>query len=85
MDPSSAWWQLGARLALALALAAGVGAIFGIPWIALTVVLALTVILQLRQLDRVLRWLRSENFERAPDLSGPWAELVARAVRLYRR
>jgi two-component system phosphate regulon sensor histidine kinase PhoR len=85
MDPSSAWWQLGARLALALGLAAGIGAIFGVPWIALAVVLALAVILQLRQLDRVLRWLRSEEFERAPDLTGPWAELVARAVRLYRR
>jgi len=85
MDPSSAWWQLGARLALALAVGAGIGAIFGSPWLALAIVLAAAVVLQLRQLDRVLRWLRTEEFERAPDLPGPWSELVARTVRLYRR
>lgn len=85
MDPSSAWWQLGARLALALALAAGIGMMFRAPWVGLAVGLALAVALQLRQLDRVLRWLRTEEFERAPDLTGPWAELVARTVRLYRR
>ena len=85
MDPSSAWWQLGARLALALAVGAAVGMIFHAPWLALSVVLAVTLVLQLRQLDRALRWLRSDQLELAPDLQGPWAELIARTVRLYRR
>src|SRR5690348_14507331 len=85
MDPSSAWWQLAARLGLALAVGAAVGILFHAPWLALTVVLAVSLVLQLRQLDRTLRWLRSDQLELAPDLPGPWAELVARTVRLYRR
>ncbi len=84
MDPSSAWWQLSARLGLALALGAGIGVLVGAPWIVIGIVLAAAVLLQLRHLRRALVWLRTDRIESAPDLPGPWAELVARTARLYR-
>ena len=34
---------------------------------------------------RVLRWLQADQTELAPELPGPWGDLVAMIVRLYRR
>jgi two-component system, OmpR family, phosphate regulon sensor histidine kinase PhoR len=85
MNASSAWWQLGARLMLALAVGAAIGLLFHAPWTGLAVVLGLALALQLRQLERVLRWLRTDQLELAPDLPGPWGELITRTVRVFRR
>jgi two-component system phosphate regulon sensor histidine kinase PhoR len=34
---------------------------------------------------RLLRWLRTDQIDLAPDLNGPWGDLVTMIVRLYRR
>ncbi len=82
---SSAWFFLTARLAVAMALGAGLGALFGEPWLGLSLALALYLVLQLSDLLRVLRWLRRDEPELAPEIAGPWGDLVALIVRLYRR
>src|SRR6202162_1107195 len=82
---SSAWLHLGARLAAAVALGALVGGLFGAPWIGLAAALASYPALQLAALVRVLRWLRRDEPELAPEIPGPWGDLVAMIVRLYRR
>jgi len=85
MITSSSYWALSLRLLLAVLIGAGVGWVFGVPWAALAVALALTLALQVRHLTRLLRWLRGGRVELAPDLPGPWGELVSRILRLYRR
>jgi two-component system, OmpR family, phosphate regulon sensor histidine kinase PhoR len=82
---SSAWLFLGVRLSAAAALGLAVGALFGAPWIGLALLLALYLALHLADLLRVLRWLRRDEPELAPDIAGPWGDLVAMIVRLYRR
>jgi two-component system phosphate regulon sensor histidine kinase PhoR len=82
---SSAWLFLGARLSLAAAFGLGVGALLGAAWAGLAVVLAIYLSLLLADLSRVLRWLRRDEPELAPDFSGPWGDLVSMIVRLYRR
>jgi len=70
---------------LALVIGVAVGLALGVPWMALVVVLLVVLGLQMGHLLRLGRWLRSEQIELAPDLPGPWAELVARILRLSRR
>jgi two-component system phosphate regulon sensor histidine kinase PhoR len=82
---SSAWLFLSVRLSVAAALGLGIGALFGAPWAGLAVVLAIYLALHLADLLRVLRWLRRDEPELAPDIAGPWGDLVAMIVRLYRR
>jgi two-component system, OmpR family, phosphate regulon sensor histidine kinase PhoR len=82
---SSAWLHLSARLGAVLAIGASVGALFGITWCGLAVALAIYLGLQLAALLRVLRWLRRDEPELAPEIAGPWGDLVAMIVRLYRR
>jgi two-component system phosphate regulon sensor histidine kinase PhoR len=82
---SAAWLALSARLILALAIGAGVGAIFGRAWVGLALALALCLALYLAELWRVGRWLRRDEPESAPEIAGPWGDLVASVVRLYRR
>jgi two-component system phosphate regulon sensor histidine kinase PhoR len=82
---SSAWLHLIARLSAALALGAMVGALFGASWIGLSAALAFYLALQVAALVRVLHWLRRDEPELAPEIAGPWGDLVALIVRLYRR
>jgi two-component system phosphate regulon sensor histidine kinase PhoR len=82
---SSGWLSLYVRLALALAIGLVVGTIFREPWAGVAAVLALYLIAQLWNLLRMLRWLRADQMALAPDLSGPWGELVAMVARLFRR
>ncbi len=82
---SSAWWFLSVRLGLALAIGTGLGALFGAPWLGLAVTLAVYLGLQIAELARVWRWLRRDQPELAPDIAGPWGDIVAMTVRLYRR
>jgi two-component system phosphate regulon sensor histidine kinase PhoR len=82
---SSGWLSLSVRLALALAIGLVIGTIFREPWAGLAVVLGLYLLSQLMHLMRLLRWLRADQMALAPDLAGPWGELVAMVARLYRR
>ena len=82
---SSGWLSLSVRLTLASAVGLVVGFISGAPWAGLAAVLGLYLVFQLYNLVRMLRWLRADQVALAPDLSGPWGELVAMVARLYRR
>jgi two-component system phosphate regulon sensor histidine kinase PhoR len=82
---SSGWLSLYVRLVLALAIGLIVGTIFRQPWAGVAVVLGLYLPFQLMNLLRLLRWLRADQMALAPDLSGPWGELVAMVARLFRR
>jgi len=82
---SPAWLFLSARLACAVLLGAGAGALFGEIWIGVGLALAVYLLLQLSDLLRVLRWLRRDEPTLAPEMAGPWGDLVAMIVRLYRR
>jgi two-component system phosphate regulon sensor histidine kinase PhoR len=82
---SSGWLSLYVRLVLALAIGLIVGIIFHQAWAGVAVVLGLYLLAQLANLLRLLRWLRADQMALAPDLSGPWGELVAMVSRLFRR
>jgi two-component system phosphate regulon sensor histidine kinase PhoR len=73
------------RLVLALIVGLVAGLIFHSPWAGLAAVLGLYLLSQLMNLLRMLRWLRADQMALAPDLKGPWGDLVARVARLYRR
>jgi two-component system, OmpR family, phosphate regulon sensor histidine kinase PhoR len=85
MNAGSAWWQYGSRLALALLIGAGLGWLLGAPFAGVAAVLAVALALQIAHLVRVLRWLPTDRVDLAPDMPGPWAELIAPIVRLHRR
>src|SRR5580692_11012977 len=82
---SSAWLFLSARLLLAVLLGAGAGALFDQVGIGVALALLVYLLLHLSDLLRVLRWLRRDEPTLAPELSGPWGDLVVMIVRLYRR
>ncbi|MGA2024986.1 MAG: phosphate regulon sensor histidine kinase PhoR [Steroidobacteraceae bacterium] len=82
---SSGWLSLSVRVLLVLALGLGLGMLAGAPWTGLAMALAIYLLLQLTGLLRVLRWLRRDDPELAPDLGGPWGDLVVMILRLYRR
>jgi two-component system phosphate regulon sensor histidine kinase PhoR len=82
---SSGWLSLMVRLAFALTAGLVIGFVFHAPWAGLTVVLGLYLLLQFRNLLRMLRWLRADQMALAPDLDGPWGDLVAMVARMYRR
>ena len=79
------WLSLTVRLALALAIGLLLGLIVGAPWAAVAAVLEIGLALQLLHLLRLLRWLQADQTGLAPELPGPWGQLVAMIVRLYRR
>lgn len=82
---STGWFSLIVRLSVALAIGLVVGMIFREPWAGLAAVLGIYLISQWMHLMRLLRWLRADQMALAPDLAGPWGELVAMVARLYRR
>jgi two-component system phosphate regulon sensor histidine kinase PhoR len=82
---SSAWLFLSARLALVVMLGAGAGALFDQIWVGIALALAVYLLLHLSDLLRVLHWLRRDEPSLAPEIAGPWGDLVAMIVRLYRR
>ena len=82
---SGGWLSLTVRLSLALAIGLIVGLIVGAPWAAVAVVLAIFLAMQLLHLLHLLRWLRADQTELAPELPGPWGHLISMIVRLYRR
>ncbi len=82
---SPAWLYLTVRLGLAVAIGFGVGLLLGGTWLAISLALLAILLMQLLNLNRVLAWLEKDEPELAPDLAGPWGDLVSRIVRVYRR
>src|SRR5579863_368415 len=82
---SSAWVFLGVRLALVVAFGLGMGALFGAAWTGLAAALLIYLTVHFADLLRVLTWLRRDEPELAPEIAGPWGDLVAMIVRVYRR
>ncbi len=81
---ATAWDALWRAFACA-ALGALVGLPFGHPTGGLATALALYGLSQIFQLLRFERWLRLRSVEEPPDTTGPWAEVIALATRMYRR
>ncbi|HTP39540.1 MAG TPA: phosphate regulon sensor histidine kinase PhoR [Steroidobacteraceae bacterium] len=73
------------RLILLLLVGLAAGLALGAPWLGLAVALGVALVLQSWSLYRVLRWLRSDDVDAAPDLGGWWSEVVALVVKLFRR
>jgi two-component system phosphate regulon sensor histidine kinase PhoR len=82
---SSGWLSLHVKLALALTSGLLIGLIFHAPWAGVAVVLGLYLLTQFLNLLRMLRWLRADQLALAPDLNGPWGDLMAMVARLSRR
>jgi two-component system, OmpR family, phosphate regulon sensor histidine kinase PhoR len=82
---SPVWWYVTVRLTLALALGLALGALIRSPWAGLALALALMLVQQFVNVLRVRRWLRRDQLVLAPELPGPWGELVALILRLFRR
>lgn len=82
---SATGWNALGRAAGCAALGALVGLPFGRPTGGLATALALYGLSQIFQLLRFERWLRLRSVEEPPDTTGPWAEVIALATRLYRR
>jgi two-component system phosphate regulon sensor histidine kinase PhoR len=82
---SSGWLFLSVRVCTAIGLGLGLGFLAHAPWAGLAIALGIYLAAQLAGLLRVLRWLRGDAPELAPELGGPWGDLVALVVRLYRR
>jgi two-component system phosphate regulon sensor histidine kinase PhoR len=82
---SRAWLYLAVRLSLAALFGLLALLIFGRSWAAFALAVLGLLGVQLLNLQRVLRWLKTDQVDLAPDLPGPWGDLVAHIVRLYRR
>lgn len=82
---SPVWLYAALRLGAAFLAGALAGALFGgAGWgAAAGVLIAATV--QAASLARVLGWMRRDEPEPAPEVAGPWGEIVAMTVRLHRR
>ena len=82
---SSGWLSLTVRLVLAVAVGLLAGSVLSSPLAGVVTVLALYLLSQFLNLFRMLRWLQSDQIALAPDLTGPWGDLVAMVARLFRR
>ncbi len=82
---SQAWSFALGRLLAAIAIAVGMGLIFGQIGLWLTIVLGGMLTWQLVNLFRLQRWLRYRSHEDPPDFGGVWGDVVALIGRIYRR
>jgi len=78
-------WQIAYRLFGALLGALVVGLLFGQVALTLALVLGLYLIVQLRNLVILDRWVRFRSVLAPPDMGGPWGDVVAVISRIYRR
>jgi two-component system phosphate regulon sensor histidine kinase PhoR len=79
------WLWLAARVLAGAGTGLLAGLVFGRPWLGIALALGLQLLWQLGRLTRVVRWLRTDRPEPAPEFGGPWGDLVATVVRLHRR
>jgi two-component system phosphate regulon sensor histidine kinase PhoR len=82
--PSSTWRVLS-WLAVLLLLAVGVGLIFDHVAMAIAIALGLYVLVFVRRLLRLDRWLRRRRSVDAPDYDGVWGDVVSIVNRIDRR
>jgi two-component system phosphate regulon sensor histidine kinase PhoR len=61
------------------------GFLVGRPWLGVALALGLQLLWQFARLARVVRWLRADMPEPAPEFGGLWGDAVALVVRLKRR
>ena len=82
---SGIWTFALPRILALIAAATVVGLLIG--HVALTIAVALCVALGLNyyRLFLLERWLKNRRLVDPPDLSGPWGEVIALTVRIYRR
>jgi len=82
---SGIWTFALPRILALIAAATVVGLLIG--HVALTIAVALCVALGLNyyRLFLLERWLKNRRLVDPPDLSGPWGEVIAMTVRIYRR
>lgn len=78
-------WGSISRLGIAAAVACGVGLALRHVALSLAIVLGGYALVQTWNLLRLDLWLRRRRVVQAPDISGPWGEVVAIVSRIYRR
>jgi two-component system phosphate regulon sensor histidine kinase PhoR len=61
------------------------GMAFGQPAVGAVVALAALLLWQFINIRRLVRWVRSDNADLAPELGGAWGEAIAAILRLFRR
>ena len=79
------WLALAGRAAAGALLGLLAGVLVGRPWMGVALALALQLGWQLVRLVRVVRWLRADLPETAPEYGGLWGDLIALAARMERR
>ena len=79
------WLALAGRAAAGALLGLLAGLLVGRPWMGVALALALQLGWQLVRLVRVVRWLRADLPETAPEYGGLWGDLIALAARMERR
>jgi two-component system phosphate regulon sensor histidine kinase PhoR len=79
------WLWLAVRVLLGAGIGLLAGLVAGRPWLGVALALGLQLLWQLGRLTRVVRWLRADRPEPAPEFGGLWGDLVAMIVRLHRR
>jgi two-component system, OmpR family, phosphate regulon sensor histidine kinase PhoR len=61
------------------------GMAFGQPAVGVVVALAVPLLWQFVNIRRLVRWVRSDNADLAPEIGGAWGEAIAAILRLFRR
>ncbi len=79
------WLWLAVRVLAGAGIGLLAGLMFGRPWLGVALALGLQLLWQLGLLTRVVRWMRTDRPEPAPEFGGLWGDLVAMIVRLHRR
>jgi two-component system phosphate regulon sensor histidine kinase PhoR len=82
---SAIWKEALPRLLTVIVIAVVVGLLTGEVVVALLIVLAWALALNYYRLFLLERWLRHRRQLEPPNLSGPWGDVVALVVRIYRR
>jgi two-component system phosphate regulon sensor histidine kinase PhoR len=78
------WYTAGIRVALLIAIAAGIGWFYGRPLVAVAVALLALVAYWLLQLRRVQFWLQ-DPLQPPPDVHGIWGDILSQFYRQQRR
>ena len=78
------WYTAGIRVALLIAVAAGIGWVYGRPLVAVSVALLALIAYWLHQLRLVQLWLQDPR-QPPPDIHGIWGDILSQVYRQQRR